>query len=234
MMTPRVTNNDINLHDEENNGQEVEAALPPPTEMAVNYPEEPEEPEPTSRRTNRYRFSRSQALAALAAAALVVGTATIISRVASGSGKTSISSSMQMQAAVQPVDVPGYTYLGLGYCVDGVGNEYPVVRWDGVATAADCATNCGCVKDQSLLNPFRGMMYSQPTQSCYCNVDGPMDSAIAGVLTSACNAVSVLDQNYIGAGTMSDTPMSGGFYTCYRFVGGGSKASKTPKAAKRG
>ncbi len=253
MMTPRVTNNDIILHDEEFNGQEVEAAaLPPPTEIEMaDHPEaeeEPDEPEPTSRRTsNRYCFSRNQALAALAALAVVVGTATVVSRAASG--KTSISSNMQ-QAAVVPVDVPGYKFIGPGYCRDEDDKAFPFFSYRGtsghaVATAGACAKQCeDCVEDDVAFT-FKGFHHS-PTYveggNCLClyNDDYPAgkdDVAFDKFKnTGPCKAYSIADDGrFSSTGEITSFKLADD-YGCYK-VGGGnskSKASKTPKAAKRG
>ena len=242
MMTPRVTNNDINLHDEEFNGQEVEAAaLPPPTEMAANRREEADEPdddeteEPSGRTNRRYRFrfSRNQALAALAALA-VVGTATVISRAASGK-TSSISSSMQ-QAAVVQQEVPGYTNFGVGYCQDASNAYYTRIRHFlsvGANTAQDCADKCECVKNDVTVS-YRGFAH-QPTNSreCDCFVDNTSKDVLSAV-SDQCEP----DELSGGPGTGEikgiDTGINFNDYSCYKVGGGGSKAGKAPKAPKRG
>ena len=242
-MTPRVTNNDINLHDEEFNGQEVEAAaLPPPTEMAVNHnhpeEEEPEdEPEPTSGRSNRYRFSRNQALAALVAVALV-GTVAVISRArARASGKTSISSSMQ-QAANVPQDL-GYELVEEGTCVDASNNNYPVIVYAGPYAVDACANKCKDCVEGAVPYTFVGM-HHEPTSACICLVSAPVNSADFDQFNSdgPCKATATVT-TYIGTGPIMGTDTQAKGFTCYKYVGGGggggdSKASKTPKAAKRG
>ena len=256
MMTP-VTNNKPTIHDEEHQGgQEVEAAaLPPPTEiveMAANHPEEeePDEPEPTSRRTNRYRFSRNQALAALAALAFVVGTATVVSRAASGK-TSSINSSMQ-QAAVVPVDVPGYTFIGPGMCRDEDDKAFPFFTYRGpsghaVATADACAKQCeGCVEDDVAFT-FKGFYHSPiyvQGGNCLCLYNDDYPAGTGDVAfdkfknTGPCKAFSIVDNGgFSSTGEITSFKPTADSYSCYKFVGGGSgksKASKTPKAAKRG
>ena len=248
-MTPVTNNKHKDLHDEESKGQE--AALfsfssPTEDEMAANHPEESDEPDaaddtekPSGRTINRgCRFSRNQALAALTAGLALVGTGTLVSvsRAASGKSKTSIDSSLQA-AVVQQKAPDGYELLGPGICADALsGNAYPTFRFDGVATAAACAANCECVKDQSPYQ-FQGMGYAESFQTCHCYVDGPMEACIADFVVSACSAVTVLGPTNTGAGPISDTPFSeseAGLFTCYRVGGGNSKSGKTPKAGKRG
>ena len=261
MMTPRVTNNDIILHDEEFNGQEVEAAaLPPPTEMAANRREEADEPdddeteEPSGRTNRRYRFrfSRNQALAALAALAFVVGTATVVSRAASGkTSSITINSSMQ-QAAVVPVDVPGYTFIGPGMCRDEDDKAFPFFTYRGpsghaVATADACAKQCeGCVEDDVAFT-FKGF-YHSPTYvqggNCLCLYNDDYPAGTGDVAfdkfknTGPCKAFSIVDNGgFSSTGEITSFKPTADSYSCYKFVGGGSgksKASKTPKAAKRG
>jgi hypothetical protein len=123
-MTPVTNNHDI-PHDEVFNGQEVEAAaLPPPTEMAVNHPEDKEEElehDVHSTNTNRWRpgWSRSRALTAFLATAgvgAVVGTGSVVFRAASG--KTSISSK-QAAAVATDLLIDDYIEFGDGFCLDG-------------------------------------------------------------------------------------------------------------------
>lgn len=257
MMTPRVTNNDIILHDEEFNGQEVEAAaLPPPTEMAANHPEEeePDEPEPTSRRTNRYRFSRNQALAALAATVALVGTGTVVSRAASGKTTTSIDSSMQaanvpqpqdlgyesgvtgtvgsnmqMQAAnVVPVDVRGYEVVGSGGCLDGSDNYFPWVRYysaNGIPNVKKCGAKClKCVRT-AFPSQFVGFYHNPQDENCICAVSQPIGGGDFDQFDSGkCNTPA--------SNTWPTNPGTGPIaktftaagYTCYRFVGGDRKS----------
>ena len=238
MMTPRVTTNNDILHDEEFNGQEVEAAaLPPPTEMAVNRREEADEPdddetEPTSGRTNRFRFSRNQALTALAATAALVGTATVISRAASGSGKTSISSSMQAAAVAD--EVPGYELLGPGQCRDVNNDNFPNVRYLGPSDFNECGAKCLKCVGTAFPSQFVGFDHNPKDENCFCLVSQPVTLADFGQFDSdgECKASSTRAIKKPGTGPIAQTVSVPG-YTCYK-VGGGSKAGKTPKTTKRG
>ena len=229
-MTPVSKNEDLRLRDEESHGQEVEAAaLPPPTEMAVNHPEEAEEPDKPSGRTNRYRFSRNQALAALAALAVVVGTATVISRAASG--KTSISSSMQAANVVAVEDL-GYEVVGSGACRDGSNKYFPYVQYAGL-TINECGAKCLKCVGTAFPSQFVGFHYiSKAIQgNCVCAVSQPITSTDFNPYNAdgECKAFYTLTTNP-GTGHIAQTyPLAG--FTCYKVGGGSSKAGKT-KAGK--
>jgi hypothetical protein len=243
MMTP-VNNNNKPIHDEEHQGgQEVEAALPPPTEMAVSHPpEETDEPSGRTNRRYRRRFSRNQALAALAALAFVVGTATVISRAASGK-TSSINSSMQ-QAAVTgtattvfptttvppPPKIDGYTYVGPAFCRDENDLNYNYLQYNGDCTTDDlaCANKCDlqCIKDVPTVT-LRG--FTRQGSTCYCWIDGPLYDL--GPLSKSCPNPDGFASSRSGAGPIEG--VGGSTATCYK-VKNNSKASKAPKAAKRG
>ena len=235
-MVPVSNNNDI----EESRGRDqgVEAALPPPTEieMATNHPEEPEAEEPF-RRTNRYLFSRSRALTALLAAAGVgaaVGTASVVFRAASGNPSTITSNKQVANVLLAPDGYEQVGNLGDGLCADANSNSHPYATFFSLFAVGDCADKCNECVATAFTTSFVGMAYNPTTQTCTCMVsqtgtivDFSQINCIGG-----CKYNAAAPSN-TGTGPIAGTvPFSG--WTCYRFVGGGSKASKTPKAPKRG
>ena len=254
-MTPvTVTNTNTNkdiLHDEENKGQEAalsSSPMPMENEMAANHPEEAEEPdadettERPSHRTNRYRFSfsRSQALAALVAGLALVGTVSVVSRAARASSKSKTSISSNLQASVVLDEVSGYEVLP-GYCLDEDNYDYPYVAFFRIAptpaTAQACADKCDCVKNNLPTTlpttTFRGFSFYATNNDCYCWVDSPVQSSVLNPFFTAPCFASDASRFGDGAGPIM-TSDGDPDWSCYKVGGGNSKASKTPKAAKRG
>ena len=253
-MTPVTNNKHKDLHDEESKGQEAvlfSFSSPTEDEMAANHPEEAEEPdadettERPSHRTNRYRFSfsfsfsRSQALAALVAGLALVGTVSVVSRAARASSKSKTSISSNLQASVVLDEVSGYEVLP-GYCLDEDNNDsYPYVAFSRItpATAQACADKCDCVKNNLPTTlpttTFRGFSFYATNNDCYCWVDSPVQSSVLNPFFTAPCFASDASRFGDGAGPIM-TSDGDPDWSCYKVGGGNSKASKTPKAAKRG
>ena len=237
--------------DEENNpGHEIILRSLPnenevPSAASNRHPEEEpdadEDEQPFSYGRWRPAWSRSRALTAFLAAAgvgVVVGTASVVFRAAGGKPSTTITSNKQVANVVSAPT--GYEQVGNvndGFCADGSSQFYPNVQYYGPATASvsDCATKCNanaCVAGDF---PFVGLAHSTDSQGCVCfvsqtvpNVDLSQINNIGGCRYSRQSSSDS------GTGTIAGTKSMGGGWTCYRYVGGGSKAGKTPKAPKRG
>ena len=255
MMTPVTNNNDI-LHDEEDNhghGHEIILrSLPNEDEMpsATNHPEE-EEPDadddedeqPFSYGRWCPAWRRSRTLTAFLAAAGVgaaVGGGSAVFRAAGAGGKpsTTITSNMQVANVLAPAGFEVVGNVGDGsLCQDGnlpIARNYPYVEYHEIATADDCATKCNaCVAGD--FPTFVGMSHSPPFDKCLCYVSQTVPNVDLTQINSIGGCGYIRQASTIsGTGPINGTLSVGGGYTCYRYVGGGSKAGKTPKAPKRG
>ena len=247
-MTPVTNNKDF--HDEENNhghiGHEIILhSMPNENEMATNHLEDDEEQELDkedemhSSNTNRgCRFSRSRALTALLATAgvgAVVGGRSVVFRAARG--KPSISSSMQAANANVPVDLPGFTFVGIGNCQDAAQKPYPQVIFKGGSgeTAQLCATKC----EECVVGPggftFVGFYYytfmGEASCSCLVSQTDPRVDFSQFRDDGICKADDTDNSSvFSGTGPISSA-RPGISSTCYKVVGGGgSKSGKTKRS----
>lgn len=251
-MTPVTNNKD--LRDEENNhhhGHEIILHLMPnENEMATNHPE-PEEEEldeedememhPDAGNTNRWRpgWSRSRALTAFLATAgvgAVVGGGSVVFRAARG--KPSISSNMQAANANVPVDLPGYTFVGIGNCQDAAQKPYPQVIFKGgsVETAQLCATKC----EECVVGPggftFVGFYYytfgGEAGCSCLVSQTDPRVDFSQFRDDGICKADDTDNNSSVFSGTGPiSSARPGTSSTCYKVGGGGgSKSGKTKRS----
>ena len=241
-MTP-VTNNNKDLHDEEDNhghGHEIILrSLPNEDKMpstAATHPEPEEEPDadedeqPSSYgRWRPWPWSRSRTLTGFLAAAgvgVVVGGGSVVFRAAAAGGKPSTISSSSMQA------VACFDVVGGGRCRDESWKSYPYVQYNGFPTVDACANKCDeCVAGRvgSLvgleLNPdeYGGQC------KCLLNQTGSLDFS---QMCGSNNGASTDDK---GNGPIFFNLTRGAEdWTCYGIVGGGggcgtstSKSSKT-------
>eukprot|EP00569_Conticribra_weissflogii_P019159 CAMPEP_0171445476 /NCGR_PEP_ID=MMETSP0881-20121228/36030_1 /TAXON_ID=67004 /ORGANISM="Thalassiosira weissflogii, Strain CCMP1336" /LENGTH=496 /DNA_ID=CAMNT_0011969493 /DNA_START=212 /DNA_END=1702 /DNA_ORIENTATION=+ len=74
--------------------------------------------------------------------------------------------SSQPPTAMAQEDVPGYEYVGDGYCVDAYGNYYDSYMEKDVGSIAVCASACNGIGEDGLV----GFQLST-TSSCYCLFD---------------------------------------------------------------
>jgi hypothetical protein len=66
-----------------------------------------------------------------------------------------------------PID--DYTKMGKGRCLDSNGDVYPLVRYDGVDSPADCAEKCNCLFNRGFI--LQGFDYNVNVDRCFCRVD---------------------------------------------------------------
>ena len=129
----------------------------------------------------------------------------------------------------------GYTFVGNGVCKSANNRFYPWVQYYGVYTAKECADKCKCIDNGSVT--FRGFGLSGYYGSCDCFVDSPASAELPPFLNPPCNANEYLPfPANTGSGPImtSSSDTCDESYNCYKVGGGDSKASKSPKAPKRG
>ena len=243
----------LRLRDEESNpGHEIILrSLPNENEMAAanNHPkEEPDKDEMHSGNSNNNRWRwcpawrRSRALTAFLAAAGVgaaVGGGSAVFRAAGAGGKASTTITSNMQVANVPAP-DGYEVVGDGVCVDGNSQGYPNVQYfgDTISSTGICATICNaCVAGDFT---FVGMAHSPTSKGCACFVSQTVPNVDLSQINSNLGCGTDLQSSSEpGAGPIAGTNQSGGGWTCYSFVGGGSETdapsiapSESPGTAK--
>ena len=147
---------------------------------------------------------------------------------------TAIAVVFNKQAAAQPA-IDSYEEVGVGYCLDKEGVQYPDVLSD-VATPDQCAVNCGCAQGIKGVK-LRGFTYS--FGSCHCQMDWlnpDKDQEVIDELNAACDGVPSVGYedaggDYKGKGSIKSSNEITN-YTCYKLMSKSGKSTKSPKSTK--
>jgi hypothetical protein len=136
------------------------------------------------------------------------------------------------QVAAQPA-IDSYKEVGVGYCLDKDGVQYPDVLSD-VTTPDQCADNCECARGIKGVQ-FRGFTYSNG--ACHCQMDWlnpAKDQEVIDELNAACAGVPSVGYedaggDYKGKGSIKSSDEITN-YTCYKLMSKSGKSTKTPKS----